>query len=316
MIRFLARRIVLLVVTLFVSSLLIFFASEVLPVNVGRNILGQFASQEAVDELNNKLGLDKPVVERYGLWLKKSVTGDLGSSTSQQTAVGPLVLDRALNSAILALAAFLVIMPLGLVLGAIAGLYPNRIPDRIISLTSLGTTSTPEFAIGVLLLLVFAVKLRLLPGSSALITEATPLEVPSKLVLPVLTLAFVDVGYVTRMMRASMIEVMRTPYIRAAKLKGLPFRRVVFRHALRNALLTPITVVMLHVNWLIGGIVVTETIFGYPGLGQLMLTAASRKDVPVLEAGALLFTLVAVVSQLMGDLLHALLNPRVRFASS
>jgi peptide/nickel transport system permease protein len=166
--------------------------------------------------------------------------------------------------------------------------------------------------VGVLLLLVFAVKLHLLPGSSALITERTALEAPSKLVLPVLTLAIVDIGYIARMTRSSMIEVMNSAYIRAANLRGVPFRRIVLRHALRNTLLTPVTVVMLHINWLIGGIVVTETIYAYPGLGQLMLTAASARDVPLLEAGALFFALVAVLSQLGADLLYAWLNPRAR----
>ncbi|HSD70113.1 MAG TPA: ABC transporter permease, partial [Woeseiaceae bacterium] len=281
------RRIPFLLLTLFVSSVLIFVATEVLPVDVARNMLGQFATQEAVDALNERLGSNKPLVERYAGWLGRVLTGDFGESTSQRSAVEPLIVKHAINSGILAGAALLLIMPFALLLGIVAGLYPDRAPDRVISIASLATTSTPEFVVGVLLLLVFAIKLHLLPGSSALTMERTALEAPSKLVLPVLTLAIVDIGYVARMTRASMIEVMRSDYVRAAKLRGIPFHRVVLRHALRNALLTPITVVMLHVNWLIGGIVVTETIFAYPGLGQLILTAAHSRDVPLLEAGAL-----------------------------
>lgn len=167
-----------------------------------------------------------------------------------------------------------------------------------------------------MLLLVFVVELQMLPGSSALATESTALESPSKLVLPVITLALADIGYVSRMMRASMVEVLHSPYIRAAKLRGLTYRRVVFGHALRNALPTSITVIMLHINWLVGGIVVTETIYGYPGLGQLMLTAASTKDVPLLEGGALFFAAVAVFSQLVADMLNAWLNPRARTAGA
>jgi peptide/nickel transport system permease protein len=312
----LTRRIPFLLLTLFVSSVLIFVASEVLPVDVARNMLGQFATQEAVDALNERLGSNKPLVERYAGWLGRVMTGDFGESTSQRSAVEPLIVKHAINSGILAGAALLLIMPIALLLGIVAGLYPNRAPDRVISLTSLATTSTPEFVVGVLLLLVFAVKLQLLPGSSALIMEKTALEAPSKLVLPVLTLAIVDIGYVARMTRASMIDVMNSDYVRAAKLRGIPFHRVVLRHALRNALLTPVTVVMLHINWLIGGIVVTETIFAYPGLGQLVLTAAHTRDVPLLEAGALFFALVAVLSQLGADMLYAWLNPRARIAGA
>jgi peptide/nickel transport system permease protein len=255
-------------------------------------------------------------VTRYLHWVGRALTGDFGMSTSQQSRVGPLILKHAVNSGILALAALIIIIPVALLLGGIAGLYRNRLVDRVISFGSLATTSTPEFVIGVLLLIVFAVELNLLPGSSALMTESNVLQSPAKLVLPVLTLAIVDVGYVARMMRASMIEVMQSHYIRAARLRGLPFRRIVLRHAVRNALLTPITVIMLHINWLVGGIVVTETIFGYPGLGQLMLTAANGRDVPLLEGGALFFALVAVISQLLADLIYAWLNPRARAASA
>src|SRR5918993_1115229 len=216
----------LLILTLFVSSILIFVATEILPVDVARNMLGQFAPQEAVDALNERLGMDKPPVVRYLKWLGRVATGDFGESTSLRSPVGPLVVKHAINSGILAGTALLLIVPIAFLLGIFAGLYPNKLPDRAISLTSLIATSTPEFVVGVLLLLVFAVKLRLLPGSSALVVERTVWESPSKLVLPVLTLAIVDIGYVARMMRASMIEVMRSAYVRAAKLRGVPFHRV------------------------------------------------------------------------------------------
>jgi len=312
----LTRRVPFLLLTLFVSSILIFVATEILPVDVARNMLGQFAPQEAVDVLNERLGMDKPPVVRYLKWLGRVAAGDFGESTSLRSPVGPLIVKHAINSSILAGTALLLIMPVAFLLGIFAGLYPNKLPDRAISLTSLIATSTPEFVVGVLLLLVFAVKLRLLPGSSALVVERTVWESPSKLVLPVLTLAIVDIGYVARMMRASMIEVMRSAYVRAAKLRGVPFHRVVIKHALRSALLTPMTVIMLHINWLVGGIVVTETIFAYPGLGQLMLTAANGRDVALLEAGALFFAMVAVLSQVGADILYVLLNPRSRMVSA
>ncbi|MGF6177974.1 peptide/nickel transport system permease protein [Ensifer sp. 4252] len=307
----LAKKLALLSFTLFVSSVLIFVAAEGLPVDVGRDMLGRFAPQEAVDALNEKLGMNKPLLERYGHWVGGAVTGDLGFSTSQQQPVGPLILRHAANSAILAAVALAVITPMAFLLGMFAGLYPGSRLDRLISTGSLATNSTPEFVVGVLVLLLFAVHLRVLPGSSAMTGGATPLSDPSRLVLPVMTLAIVDVGYLARMMRVSMIEVMGSSYIRAAVLRGLPFRRIVVRHALRSALVTPITVLMLHINWLIGGIVVTEAIFGYPGLGLLMLTAANQKDVPLLEGGALVFAIVAVCSQVAADFLNAWLNPRI-----
>jgi peptide/nickel transport system permease protein len=310
-----ARKIGLLGFTLFVTSVLIFVAAEGLPVDVGRDMLGRFAPQEAVDALNEKLGLNRPLAERYVGWVSGVVTGDFGFSTSQQQPVGQLVLRHSLNSAVLAAVALVLIVPIAFVLGVIAGLKPGGKRDRTISTLSLAATSTPEFVAGVLILLVFSVYLQILPGSSTLTGGARPWSDPSRLVLPVLTLALVEVGYLVRMMRVSMIDVMQSSYIRAATLRGLPFRRVVVRHALRNAVTTPITVVMLHVNWLIGGIVVTEAIFGYPGLGLLMLTAANQKDVPLLEGGAIVFGIVAVCSQLAADILGQWLNPQARTGS-
>lgn len=300
--------------TLWVSSVLIFVASDMVPVDVGRNILGQFAPQEAVDALNEQLGMNDPAVMRYGNWLERTLRGDLGLSTSQQLPVAHLLAQRGLNSAILAALALVVIMPLALLLGVIAALQEGQVVDRAISFSTLVATSTPEFVTGVLLLLLFAVHLHWLPASSALIGGATPLARPDKLVLPVLTLALVDIGYVARMMRASMVEAMRSPHVRAARLRGLPYGHVVLGHALRGALVTPLTVVLLHINWLLGGIVVTETIYGYPGLGQLLLTAAHGRDLPLLQAGALLLAIVAVLSQILADLLQAWLDPRSRAA--
>jgi peptide/nickel transport system permease protein len=316
MLRLAILRLPFFALTLAVSSVLIFLASEILPVDVGRNILGQFAPQQAVVALDHELGADRPLIARYVTWIERAVSGDLGTSTSQHLPVGPLILRRATNSAVLALAGMALIVPISLALGTIAGLAVGKPLDRAISLVSLVLTSTPEFVVGVILLLVFAVHWRLLPGSSALIGAASPLSVPAKLVLPAATLALVDIGYVARMMRISMIEVMASPYIRAARLRGFSPMRIIFRHALRNALVTPVTVIMMHINWLIGGIVVIEAIYGYPGLGQLMLSAAAGKDVPVLEAGALLFAIVAASTQLLADILQAWLQPRLRSASA
>lgn len=307
------RRFGFLLLTMALVSAAVFFISEIVPLDVARNILGQFATDEQVAALRERMGLDRPAHVRYAEWLARLVQGDLGVSTLSGTPVVPLILRRVGNSAILAAVAFLAIMPLGLLLGTLAGLWEGRFLDRVISVGGLVSTSTPPFASGVVLILLFALWLQWLPGTSALDTETWAWEVPSKLALPVLALILADVGYVARMTRASVAEVMRTAYVRTAILKGLPFHRVVVHHVLRNALLAPITVVALHLNWLMGGLVVVESLFGFPGLGRLMLEAALNKDVPVIEAGALIATFIAVASQCAADITYTALNPRIRY---
>lgn len=239
--------------------------------------------------------------------------GDPGISLRTNRPVGPTLARRLRNSFTLAVIAFAFIMPLALVLGILAGLREGSRTDRAISLLSLITTSVPEFASGIILILIFAFWLKLLPGASIFTSDIAPWKDPKLLILPVATLTLVEVGYVTRMTRASMIEVMNAPYIRTAYLKGLPYGRIVLRHAVRNALMAPITVIMLHVNWLVGGIVVVEAVFGYPGLGQYLLDAAMFKDINAIEAGALVMVALAVSTQLIADILYTFLNPRIRY---
>lgn len=240
--------------------------------------------------------------------------GDPGISTRTNKPVGPTLMRRLRNSFSLALIAFAIIMPIALVLGILAGLREGSFLDRFISLFSLITTSVPEFASGVFLILVFSFWLKILPGATVFVDDSAPLQNWQMLVLPVLTLTLVEVGYVTRMTRASMVEVMSAPYIRTAVLKGLPTRWIVVRHALRNALMAPITVIMLHVNWLVGGIVVVEAVYGYPGLGLYLLDSALFKDVNAIEAGAMVMVALAVGTQLIADIIYTFLNPRIRFA--
>jgi peptide/nickel transport system permease protein len=240
--------------------------------------------------------------------------GDPGVSLRTNKPVGPTLVRRLRNSLTLALVAFVLIMPIALVFGMWAGLREGRATDRSISMVSLITTSIPEFASGVFLILLFAFWLKLLPGAAVFTSDIAPWRDPKLLVLPVLTLTLVEVGYVTRMTRASMIEVMNAPYIRTAHLKGLPQRQIVLKHAVRNALMAPITVIMLHVNWLIGGIVVVESIFGYPGLGMYLLDSAMFKDINAIEAGAMVMVVLAVVTQLIADITYTFLNPRIRYS--
>jgi len=245
---------------------------------------------------------------------KGILRGDPGISTRTNKPVGPTLVRRLRNSFTLAGIAFAFIMPIALVLGLVAGLQEGRPVDRGISLLSLVTTSIPEFASGVFLILIFAFWLKILPGAAIFTSDVAPWQEPKLLILPVLTLTLVEVGYVARMTRASMIEVTNAPYIRTAHLKGLPQSRIVLKHSIRNALIAPITVIMLHVNWLIGGIVVVESVFGYPGLGMYLLDSALFKDVNAIEAGAMVMVALAVGTQLIADVIYTFLNPRIRYA--
>jgi len=240
--------------------------------------------------------------------------GDPGVSFFTRRPVAETLIRRLKNTALLAGIAFLIVMPLALVLGLIAGLNEGEFIDRFASIGSLVATATPEFASGVFLILIFSTWLKLVPGAVVVTSDTALLENPKMLVLPVMTLTLIELGYVLRITRASMVEVMRTNYIRTAVLKGLPRRRVVFKHAIKNALMAPITVIMLHVNWLIGGIVIVETLFGFPGLGRYVLEAALFKDVFATEAAAMLLVVVAVGTQLLADIIYTYLNPRIRYA--
>lgn len=246
--------------------------------------------------------------------LKKGfVRGDPGVSFRTGRPVNKSLFVRLRNSAVLAASAFVIVMPLALLLGMIAGLKEGSFKDRFLSIGGMMFSVVPEFATGIFLTLIFSVWLEWLPGA-AVLGDAAPWEKPMMLILPVLTLTLIELGYVLRITRASMVEVMKSPYIRTALLKGLPFRQVVFKHAVRNAMIAPITVIMLHVNWLLGGIVIVEVVFGYPGLGAYLLESALYKDFNALEAGAMIMVIVAVGTQLIADIIYTFLNPRIRYS--
>jgi peptide/nickel transport system permease protein len=245
--------------------------------------------------------------------LKKGfIRGDPGLSFRTGRPVSKSIFLRLRNSLVLAGTAFVIVMPLALFLGMLAGLKEGSIRDRVLSVGGMMFSVTPEFATGIFLILIVAVWLGLVPGATV-IGEKAPWERPDMLILPVLTLTLIELGYVLRITRASMVEVMKAPYIRTAHLKGLPYLRIVFKHAVRNALMAPITVIMLHVNWLMGGIVIVEVVFGYPGLGKYLLDSAMFKDINALEAGAMILVSVAVLTQLVADIAYTFLNPRIRY---
>jgi peptide/nickel transport system permease protein len=244
---------------------------------------------------------------------KGLLRGDPGLSLRTGRPVADLLYTRLRNSLVLAGLAFVIVMPLALLMGILAGLNEGKWLDRALSIGGMMFSVTPEFATGIFLILIFASWLKWAPGATVF-GEKAPWTRPDMLVLPVLTLTLVELGYVLRITRASMVEVMKAPYIRTAFLKGLPYWRIVLRHVVRNALMAPITVIMLHINWLLGGIVVVEVIFGYPGLGSYLLDSALFKDFNAIEAGAIVLVAVAVGTQLLADVIYTFLNPRIRYA--
>lgn len=312
--RYFLKRLGLALITLVLVSLAVFGVAEVLPGDVGRTILGPYASNEQVERLNHELGNDRPLLVRYGEWIGGFVTGDWGESQLLNTPVRPLVSERLKNSLILGGFALLLIVPLSIGLGVLAALHYGKFLDRLISVTGLSLIALPEFVAGVILLVVFAVKLGWFPVSSD-VPSANPVDVFQQLLLPSIPLMLVLFGYISRMARAGTVESLHSNYVRTAILKGLPRRQVIARHVLRNALLPTISVVSVQVGYLVGGLVVIETLFSYPGIGKLVLDSAVGHDLPVLEATVLTVALLYMVSNLVADVLYAVLNPRIRLAS-
>lgn len=252
--------------------------------------------------------------QKYIPLRKGLLRGDPGISLQYGRPVAATLASRVRNTLVLAGVAFIIIMPLALFFGILAGINEGKPLDRIISITSLGFTATPEFVTGIFLIIIFGVWLKVLPAVAIFTSPDAIFEDPKLLALPVLTLTAVELGYIARMTRASMVEVMDSAYIRTAIIKGMPIRRVVFRHAIRNALMAPITIIMLHVNWLIGGLVVVEVIFGYPGLGYYIYRSAIFGDFNAVEAAAMVTVGIAIITRLLGDLAYTLLNPRIRYS--
>jgi len=244
---------------------------------------------------------------------KGLIRGDMGITMIYRRPVVDVLAGRLKNSAILAGLAFLFAMPVAILLGLVAGMNEGKLIDRVLSVGGLITTASPDFATGILLIMIFGLWLKVLPGATVFITEESLLSNPQMLILPVATVSLMEIGYVLRITRVSVIDVMNSNYVRTAILKGLPYRQVLVRHVLRNALIAPVTVIMLHVNWLIGGLVVVESVFGYPGMGSYLLAAALYKDIYSIEGGTLVMIVLAIGSQLIADIVYAFLNPRIRY---
>ena len=310
MLIFAGKRIAALVLTMVVVSILLFLALEFTPGDVATKVLGPYSSPEQRQLWLEAHGYNAPLVQLYFSWAANFATGDWGQSLRFKVPVSEILWPRLGNTAILGLATFAVMIPLSMVLGILSGMKEGSKLDRSISVTSIITTSIPEFASAVFVVAIFVFWLKLLPGTSTMTNGFDPLQ----LIMPVLVLVIYDFGYVTRMTRASMAEVMTTQYIRTAILKGVPWSTVVLKHALRNALIAPFTVIMLQVNWLLSGVIVVEFFFAYKGFGALILEAALNKDIFLLEACTMITVFVAVASQMIADLGYTYLNPRIRFA--
>jgi len=312
MARFLTVRLSLIVVTLLVVSLAIFTTTEVLPGDVAVMMLRQGATEQNLKKVREDLRLDRPAHVRYVSWIGNVVQGDWGDSYFYKRPNLDIVRGRLGNSIILAVFAFLVAVPTAVAVGIWAGMRPYTSGDRIASVTSLVGISMPEFVTGVLLIVIFSSTFNLLPSTSIVLPGTNPLTRPEILVLPTLTLTGVMFAYVMRMTRVNVIEVMQTPYVRTAILKGLPMRRVISRHVLPNAMLPTISIIAMNTGWMLGGLIIVESVFAYPGLGLLLLSSIQTRDVPLLQVLALLTASTYALSNLVADLSYAALDPRIR----
>ncbi len=313
---FLLRRLGLMILTLWILSLIVFFAGQILPGDPGRAILGPFAAQSAVQALDAQLGVNRPLLTRYLSWIGGAVHGNFGVSYAYRTPVEPFITSALFHSIKLAALAFVIVVPLGIIGGVIAALNAGRPLDRIISVAGLSFATVPEFVSGIVLIVVFGVELKVLPVTATAGVGASDLSQFRHLILPAIPLVFVLFGYIARMARAGTIEALNSDYTRTAILKGLPRITVIRRHVLRNSLLPTITVIATQTGYLIGGLVVVETLFNYQGIGNLIFKAAGAKDFPMLEAGILTIGVVYVLATLAADLLLIALNPRLRIGSS
>jgi peptide/nickel transport system permease protein len=316
MARFLLKRLGLALVTLFLLSVIVFVGAQLLPGNVARRILGPFADQAAVENLNHELGTDRPILRQYWSWISGFFQGDLGDSLAYHVPVSQLVGDALVHSLKLAALAFVIVVPLAVLGGVIAALRRDSAVDRAITLGGLSLTVVPEFVSGIFLILIFALWLDVLPVSANAPPGSDIGTQIKYLLLPALTLVVLLFGYIARITRAGTVEALEADYTRTAVLKGLPRRTVVRRHVLRNSLLPTIAVVATQTGYLIGGLVVIETLFNYPGMGRLIFTAAQQKDFPLLESAVLIVGIVFLTATLLADIAYSLLNPRIRYATA
>ena len=307
-----AKRLGLGLVTLFVISILIFFAIELLPGSVAEAVLGQGATPENVAALEKRMGLDQPAPLRYISWLGGAVTGDFGTSLISGERVSERIGPRFMNTLFLAGYAAIIAVPLAITLGIIVALLRNTIFDRVANVATLTTISSPEFFLGYILILYLAVKANMFPAISSLQGGMDLGDLLYRAFLPALTMVLVVLAHMMRMTRASIINLLASPYIEMANLKGTPPWKVIVHHALPNAWAPIINVVALNLAYLITGVVLVEVVFVYPGIGQALVDAVSKRDFPVVQACCLIFAATFILLNLLADVGSILTNPRLR----
>lgn len=308
---FLWRKLLALAATLLSVSLIVFFALELNIEDVAINVLGPYSAADQRTAWLIEHGYNQPFLWRYLVWLKDFLTGHWGTSVHFREPVLDLLLPNLGQTLILAGLALLVIVPVALILGVLAGIRQGSALDRLVSFLSIVTTSIPDFASAVFVSAIFVFWLNWLPGVSSMSDGFSPLQ----LAMPLMVLSLFGIGYLARITRASMVEVMQAPYIRTARLKGASTRRIVLRHALRNALIAPVTVIMLYIPWLLSNVIVVEVFFAYKGFGSLLYTASLNHDVYLIEACAMVSGLVVGASKIFSDLAYTWLNPRITLSN-
>jgi peptide/nickel transport system permease protein len=309
---YVVRRIGAGIALMFAVSILVFLGTQILPGDAAAAILGRSATPEALKVLRHQLGLDRPLLTQYTSWIGGVLHGNLGTSMTAQEPVTTFIRARVTNTLMLALLTMLVCIPVSLLLGVLAAMYRDKWVDRLISYGTLALIALPEFVIGPILILGLSIYVPLFPPVSLVPPGTDPLSTPSLMVLPILTLLFALVAYSVRMVRAGVCDVLASEYVASAWLNGAPRGRVMMRHVLPNAIAPSIQVFALTAQWLVGGIVVVETVFQYPGLGQGLVQAVAARDIPVVQAIALLIAAVYISINIIADLLVILLVPRVR----
>ena len=312
MVRFILKRLGLALITLWILSVIVFVLGQVLPSDPGRSILGPLAAPSAVHALDHQLGVDKPLLTQYWHWISNFP----GTSYQYQTAIGPILTSALGRSLKLAIFAFIIVVPLGIIGGVWSALKVGKPLDRTIGIVGQSMLTVPEFVSGIVLIVVFAVELGWLPVTATAPTGSGFFTQLKYLILPVIPLVMVLFGYIARMARVGTIEALESDYARTATLKGLPRGVMIRRHVLRNSLLPTITVIATQTGYLVGGLVVVETLFRYNGIGELTYNAATQHDIPMLEACVLTIGVIYMVVTLVADISFSLLNPRIRLRAA
>jgi len=304
--RYTATRLAQTIPTLFVISALVFFMMRLIPGDPAMVMAGENATPDVVAGIRESLGLDRPIYQQYLIYLSNVIQGDLGRSIRSKQPVASEVLARLPATFELALAATFIFTTLGVTLGLVAGVRYGRWPDHLVRLVSLFGVSVPEFWLGILMIILFATQLQILPVAGA--------GTPAHLIMPAITASFAGLALLARVVRTSLVEVLRDDYVRTARAKGLSERTVIVRHALQTALIPGVTVLGLEFGRLLGGLVVVESVFGWPGFGGLLITAIRARDYPIVQAEILLFATLLILVNLIVDLVIGLLDPRIRYA--